>query len=248
MLREFVRLNSRVCSVIERYLPQAKQNMSSLYEEVVAKHMLELERNSVIVDVGGGEKCAFAEFKPARSRIIAVDSSEQELCQNQDVDETRVADATKGLPFRDNEVDMVVSKHVLEHLHDIKGFVLEANRILKINGYFIHFFPARYALFAIVNRLIPGRLAQRLVHSFLPETKGTRRFRAYYDRCFYSGFRSLLSEAGFQVDKVYVSYYQSHYFSFFVPLFLLSSFYELLLYCISPKDLAACLLVVARKS
>ncbi len=221
--------------------------MSSLYEQVVARYMQQLKGDSQVVDVGGGRKCAFAEFRPAGSRIIAVDSSEQELCQNQDVDETRVADATKGLPFRDNEVDMVVSKHVLEHLHDIKGFVLEANRILKINGHFIHFFPARYALFAIINRLIPDRLAQRLVHSFLPETKGTRRFRAYYDRCFYSGLRFLLSEAGFQVEKVYVSYYQSHYFSFFVPLFLLSSLYELLLYCLELKDLAACLIVVARK-
>lgn len=245
--RSLVRLNQRICLAIEQRLPQAQPNMSRLYERLVTKKMLELGPNLTIVDIGGGQKCAFAELKTSGSRIIAVDASAEELGKNVDADEARVADVTRRLPFGDGEVDMVVSKHALEHLGDVRSFVLEASRVLKPGGGFVHFFPARFAVSAMLNRLLPHWLAETLVHTLLPETRGSERFRAYYDRCYYSGLGSLLRQCGFEVEQMRVSYHESHYFSFFLPLFLLGAFYELMLYVTGPRDLAANLVVVASK-
>ena len=44
-----------------------------------------------------------------------------------------------------------------------------------------------------------------------------------------------------------VSYYQSEYFDFFVPFFLLSALYELIVRALGLRDLGAVALVVARR-
>jgi hypothetical protein len=57
----------------------------------------------------------------------------------------------------------------------------------------------------------------------------------------------LLEKHDFKVMKIHLSYYQSRYFTFFFPLFIVSAFYEVLLYALGAKKLCAFLLVVARK-
>ncbi len=46
-----------------------------------------------------------------------------------------------GIPCRDNSVDMIVAHHVLEHLVDPEGFLLEAIRILHPGGILIAVIP-----------------------------------------------------------------------------------------------------------
>ena len=46
---------------------------------------------------------------------------------------------------------------------------------------------------------------------------------------------------------MYLSYYQSRYFGFFVPLYLMSALYEALIRALGIRDLSAYLLIVARK-
>ena len=43
----------------------------------------------------------------------------------------------KPYPVKDNSVDRVYAKHILEHLNDIYGIFAEAGRILKSGGEFI---------------------------------------------------------------------------------------------------------------
>ena len=57
----------------------------------------------------------------------------------------------------------------------------------------------------------------------------------------------VLEEHGFEVCAAEVSYYQSHYFGFFVPLYLASVLWELVLMAFRARDSAATLLFVARR-
>jgi ribosomal protein S18 acetylase RimI-like enzyme len=59
--------------------------------------------------------------------------------------------------------------------------------------------------------------------------------------------RRLLERAGFEVVEERVRYYQAEYFSWFVPLYLVNAAYELVVYRLGVRDLAAAVLVVARK-
>lgn len=248
LFSRFIQFNRLICKRIERHLPQAQMNPSVLYSKIVGERMRKLRRGAVVVDIGGGRRCAVAEFKTKGIRLVAIDVSEEELTMNTDVDEKIVADATKQMPFPDESVSMIVSKHALEHFDNIDKFVQESHRVLVPAGWFIHFFPCRYAPYAIINRFTPECLGWRLLSITYPETKEMPRFSGRYHRCYYSGFVTLLEQKGFKVEQVYVSYYQSHYFGFLVPLFLLCALYELLLFILRVVDLASYLVVVARKS
>ncbi|MBN2465557.1 class I SAM-dependent methyltransferase [candidate division WOR-3 bacterium] len=246
-VRQCIRANRRVCAAIERRLPQRQLDISLLYERTVGKKMRDLPAGSIIVDAGGGRLCPYAEYKPAGLRIIAVDSTDEDLRRNIEADEWRVADITSHLPFASGEVAIVTSKHVLEHLPDTGRFTAEARRVLKPDGWFINLFPGRNSAFAVLSRLLPDRLKQRLVHNLHPETAGTHRFHTWYDRCYSSAFRRLLEDHGFVVEQEVVSYYQSHYFGFFVPLYLLSVLWEFILMAFRARDSAATILIVARR-
>jgi ubiquinone/menaquinone biosynthesis C-methylase UbiE len=248
VLNRFFATNQDLCSRVEHYLPQAKMNIFKLYETVVAEYM-NSRQNQIVVDIGGGKSCPFAKYREpnVKARIIAVDVSEEELKNNRDVDEKRVADVRQGLPFEYEEVDLIVSRSVLEHLESLDEFVADSNRVLKKGGYYIHLFPSKFAPFALINQILPKKLSRKLLYSILPESKGICGYPAYYNDCYYSAIKRLLERHRFEVVKMRLSYYQSQYFSFFIPLFLVSALYEALLQALEVKNLCAYILVVARK-
>lgn len=255
ILDRFFEMNRSLCRRIGRFLPQSKpiqqfegHPLFRLYEKVVVRYM-NSRPNQVVLDIGGGEACTFAKYRdPAvNATIVAVDVSEKAMMNNVDVNEKKVADVTEDLSFGDQEVDLVVSRTLLEHLHNIEIFIADSNRVLKKNGYFISLFPSKFAPFALINRMLPVSLSSKLLYYLIPRGRGFTGYPAYYDRCYYSAVKSLLEKHGFEIVDVHLNYSQSHYFSFFVPLYLLSALYEIILQAVGARNLCAYVLVVARK-
>jgi ubiquinone/menaquinone biosynthesis C-methylase UbiE len=244
----FLRVNHRLSDALEVHLPQARTNVQRQYELVVGEYM-NARPKQLVVDAGGGKQCWFAKYRDpgAAARIVAVDIDPAEMELNEDVDEKRLSDASKHLPFRDAEVDIVASRSMLEHLPNIEGFVQEAYRVLKPGGYTIHVFPSKYAPFSLLNRLLPTSVASRVVNVLIPGSRGTLGFPAFYDRTYAGGVRHVLERAGFEIVDVRVGYYQAEYFSFFFPLYVLNTAYELLVWRLGTLNLAAAVLVIARK-
>jgi SAM-dependent methyltransferase len=248
MLRRFIRANERICDRISPRLPQFRPNIGARFEEVVVQHMNSSPR-LLIVDVGSGRHCPFAEYKDSamQPRVVGVDISEEDLRQNRTIDDYRVADVTQGLPFADAEVDMLVSLNTLEHISPLPAFVKHAHRVLKPGGLFIHMFASRYAPYVLVNRLLPHSVARRLLHFLYEESRDRAGYPAYYDHCSARGIESLLRANGFEIESLEVGYYQSAYYRFFVPFYLLSAGYELLIRAFGLRSLAANVFVIARK-
>jgi SAM-dependent methyltransferase len=249
ILRTFVLANKRVSRAIEPRLPQAKFEIDGHYDRTVARYLNGLSGAAVAVDFGSGKECRFARYRSpgADVRIVGVDISETELAENQDVDEKRVADGTAGLPFDVAEIDLVASRYVLEHLADTERFIADSGRVLKPGGYSIHLFASKYAPASILNGVLPPPVSNRLLDLVHPECSGVIGFRAYYDETYPSGLASLLKRHGFEVVDIAVNYYQSHYYSFFVPLYVLNALYEMLVQAIRLENLAARAMIVARK-
>ena len=59
--------------------------------------------------------------------------------------------------------------------------------------------------------------------------------------------RRTLSRHGFELEEIRVNYYGSSYYVFFFPIYALSVVYELMVYFLRRRNLAAHYLVVARK-
>jgi ubiquinone/menaquinone biosynthesis C-methylase UbiE len=233
---------------VERRLPQARFNPSARYEQVVAERLRGLGPGALVLDIGGGRRCAIAGLRPSGVRLVAVDSSESELALNRDVDERVLADVCSRIPMNDGSVDMVVSKHVMEHLPDTPAFVRESARVLKPGGWAVHFFPCKFALFALVNRALPRRLAERLLWATVPETAGVERFRPSYQSCLPGSFARLLMRHGFVVELLEVSYYGAHYLSFFFPCYISAAVFEMAAQAAHWKALCAYAVVAARRA
>jgi SAM-dependent methyltransferase len=247
--RRFVDANQRLAEPIERRLAHAQVNLTEIYNAIVAERMRALTPGSVVVDVGGGRSCAFAEQRAPNDgvRLIGVDVSADELSHNDDVDEKIVADVVEGLPIGDAEADLIVSHSVVEHLADSEGYVADAARALKPGGLLINTLPSKYAPFSLLNRALPERLKVRLLRVLFPWSEGVLGFHTYYDNCSYRAIRRVHQRHGFDVVDSRVSYYQSSYFAPFLPAYLLSVAYELVISRLDARQLAASLLIVGRK-
>jgi 2-polyprenyl-6-hydroxyphenyl methylase/3-demethylubiquinone-9 3-methyltransferase len=248
VLGRFLEANRQASRSLEARLPQARVNTQRIYEQTVAEYM-NARPGQVVVDVGGGKRCSFAHHRRPElgTRIIAVDVSAEELAENTDADEKHVADVTGGLPVGDAGADLVVSHSVLEHLTAVRPFLADTRRVLKPGGYTIHRFPSKLAPFSVANRLLPREISRRLLRTLIPGSSGRLGFPAYYDNCTDHAMRRLLEEEGFEVVSSRVSYYQSDYFEFALPVYAISALYELVVSALRLRSLAATVVVVARK-
>jgi len=250
VLAEFFNWNRRVCEWIEEHvLPVGfTRSFNRAYEAVMEDAMAERPDQSVL-DIGGGKKCFVAGLrKPeCNTRIVALDVDEDELRLNEDVDARLVGDATRALPFGRNSFDIVTSRSLLEHLADTGAFIRDAERVLKPGGRFIHLCPGKFAPFAMFNHMLPDAVARRLLYAFHPNFEAECGFKAFYDGTYPSAMARKLESSGFEIVEIRRRYYQSIYYNFFVPLYLVFVLYDLAVYALGIRDLAAQLLIIARK-
>ncbi|MDK9700597.1 MAG: methyltransferase domain-containing protein, partial [bacterium] len=244
MFRWFVNLNKKICYKIDMHLAYRTPLIIEQYINRISEH-LNQKPDALVVDVGAGIECPFAKLRDPqlRIRIVGVDILPAALEQNHDIDDKVVADVNNEFPFADNSVDLITSRMVLEHLQNNARFFQRAFASLKPGGYFIHVCPAKYALFSMINQMLPKKFGRKLLFFIFPERVNSG-FPAYYDQCSYYRMSKLLKKQGFVIDGFDFSYYQSSYFSFFVPFYLISVLYELFSYKLGLRNLSSFLLFV----
>jgi SAM-dependent methyltransferase len=219
-----------------------------MYEEAIGRVIAETEPK-LILDVGGGKCCSFSKRREAlpSMRIVSLDISHEEIRQNSDVDYGIVADVIEGLPFRRSSVDLIAWHMAMEHIEDTGALVESSKAVLKTGGYCIHAFACKFAPYALINQLLPDALSRKIIYLLRPEKRGVCGFPAAYNRCYCSAMRDLLLSNDFEIISMEPIFYQSVYFDFFLPFFLISVLYETVVASLGLKNLCAYLLVVARK-
>jgi SAM-dependent methyltransferase len=230
-------------------LVQSDQPFWRRFEGAVADALQEVPDEGVFVDLGGGRFCAYDAAIP-RDRgveLVAVDISAEELAHNATADRTVVADVAAGLPFADGEVDLLVSRVVLEHVDGVPAAVRNMHRVLKPGGRTIHFVPGRYALFALAARLLPFRSMLRLLHFAIPHSVGVVEFDVHYDRTDPVALERVFREAGFREVEVTWTAAQAGYFRPFLPAYVLVALYQALVTRLGARRLAAYVTVDARR-
>jgi len=252
LLARFIAANQWLSKSTENCLPWVfKRHIQTLYKYKVAE-LLNRRSGQVVLDVGGGKECPFLPYidAPNTHLIIAIDISDEELRQNRMLDHKVVADAaSRGFPFRDGSADFVVSRSVVEHLRDNAAFFANCARVLRPGGVMLHAFPGRFAPFALMNRALPNRLSRHLVGYLHPEwlEEDNYGFLAFYDRCYFSAIKDLLDTNGFTNTRFNLLYYQSIYFNFFYPLFILMLAYDLIASMLRIRNLASGIVVTTER-
>jgi SAM-dependent methyltransferase len=249
VLRAFVDWNKSICNWIEERLP-TRFTRSLLYRhELAVAEAMNRRPGCIVVDIGGGRGAPFARHRRRGqdATIVGIDILADHLAANRSIDHAVVADASRALPLKDASVDVVATRSVLEHLAGSGELFAEIHRALRPGGVCLHVFPTGYAPFSLINRLLPNALARRLLHTLFPEWAEDCGFRAYYSVCHFPAIAQHHSQVGFAISRLEFRYYQSIYFKFFVPLFLVSLLYDLALYALDARRLACQILIVGRK-
>lgn len=249
-LRRLFDFNTTLSSGLERRLNiQTEGPLWESFHEQISESLAALPDGAVFVDLGGGRRCQYAgQVPPDRGvRLIAVDISADELSHNKDVDEKLVADVSKGLPFADGQVDLLVSQVLFEHINGVPAAVSHISRVMKPGGRTIHLMPSRNALFALAGRLLPFGLLLRLLHFARPGTVGFVEFDVHYDHTEPAAIERLFIQAGFRNVTVQWTAAQADYFKPVTPAYLLVVAYQKLVQAFGLRRLAAYLIVSAER-
>lgn len=113
MIRRFLEANRRASAWLDARLSDRAIDLYRRYDREAASRFPR-DPGAAVGDVGGGRRCSYAHLLPAapRARLVAVDVDPEELALNREVDETRVADITRGLPFGEGELRLLTSRAV----------------------------------------------------------------------------------------------------------------------------------------
>jgi SAM-dependent methyltransferase len=249
MLNRFIAWNMAAADFIEDRLPRSFTRSLLYLHELAAARLVGGDEGLKVLDMGGGHMTPFAKHRHSRSIfLVGADILWDQVRNNREIDAGLVCDACEALPFRDASFDLVATRSVLEHLHDNATFVAECSRILKTGGRAIHVFPTRRTPFAMLNRIIPNSVVRWAMHTFFPQWADECGFRAYYDVCGYPEMTRLHLKNGFTVEELHLRYYQSIYFKPFLPIYLVSLAYDLVLWAIDVRWLSCQMVLVARRS
>lgn len=217
------------------------------FEEEAEALIRALPDGAVVLDLGGGRRCVYADAvdPPGRVRLVAVDISPDELALNTDVAETCVANVATSLPMPDASVDLILSRALLEHVDGVPAAIEHMARVLRPGGVALHLIPCRYSLFGTAARLLPFEPLLRLTHKVMPWTRSVIGFPVHYDHCYPQALERAFSVADFSDVQLQITWACGGYFFAIYPLFLFHAAYEQVVRRLRLRRLAAYVMVRA---
>ncbi len=166
-----------------------------------------------ICEIGGGANPTLPiDFVQENGlEYTVVDISDEELSKTPDGYIKVQADIAAEDCDLSGEYDLVFSKMLAEHVNDGKRFHENIRKLLASDGLAFHFFPTLFAPPFIINRLMPEKIAENILHVLQPgrHKSGKKgKFPAYYHWC-RGPVRSQIKQferLGYKVDK-YIGFF-----------------------------------------
>jgi len=166
------------------------------FDSVIRRY---LNSSTVLLDAGAGLGDKFRyDYKDITRRVVGVDL-EEGVRENPNLDEAYVADLS-DLPFDDATFDVVISRCVLEHVHDIDAALTELRRVLRQGGHLVFRVPNRFHYAMLAARLSPYRF-----HRWFNEHRGfggSDTFPTFYRANDRVTLRRLAETNGFRVREL----------------------------------------------
>ncbi|HET6379224.1 MAG TPA: methyltransferase domain-containing protein [Methylocella sp.] len=202
-----------------------------------------------VMDVAAGSNWQFPPFyKSAYGlELSGIDIDAEGIEANRLLDWRYTGDVCGGQKIGSGSYDLVTCYSGIEHFHDVEKFLNNAFAALRPGGALIAQFPSGLAPFAILNKALPQILKQKILNLIYPRKTAEIGYAVSYDKCRYSEFKKAAEKAGFVVEYYLPSYMSSGYFTWFVPLFIISQFLDLIRLVFGTKDMASYNLFVLRR-
>jgi ubiquinone/menaquinone biosynthesis C-methylase UbiE len=214
------------CSIqlIKRYYDN-REHPYQIYERTVLNY---IDEKHVLLDVGCGRTAPILQKLAGQCHImIGLDISGFEKIERKNPINLIISDVGY-LGLKDNSVDIIISRSLLEHTRDITKMYKEISRILKPNGYFIFLTPNLFDYGSLISKLIPNRFHPYLVR--MTEGRDLKdTFPTFYKSNTQGAIKKFSKDFGFKIEQIlFLGQYPS-YLIFNPLLFLLGSGWDRLL-------------------
>ncbi len=102
---------------------------------MIGSETLETVRSLKVLDVGCGDGEFSVMILNMGHEVHGIDSKPDLVaCARRKGIKAKVADVRKGLPYEDENFDLVYAAEILEHIYDTEFFLKEVYRVLKKDG------------------------------------------------------------------------------------------------------------------
>jgi len=206
--------------LFDRYY-KGRKFSRTLYRDLVRAHVAAGHR---VLDAGCGRYLEFSRELPEGAEVFGIDLEPSLDTRNQNSPFGIRADL-EHIPFASNQFDLVISRSVIEHLHDPATVFKEFHRILKPGGKVIFSTPNKYDYVSIIASLTPYSWHRRLASETLQVSEDDV-FPTLYRANTRSALRKHLGSAGFEERMLDAINHYPVYLMFSPTLFRLGIVYE----------------------
>ncbi|MCI0597919.1 MAG: class I SAM-dependent methyltransferase [Beijerinckiaceae bacterium] len=202
-----------------------------------------------VMDVAAGANWQFPiAYKDAYGlELSGMDIDADAVNMNNSLEFRYVADVCRSSKIGIGNYDLLTCYSGIEHFPDVQSFLENAFASLKPGGALIAQFPSPLAPFAILNRVLPQGLKKKLLNRVFPSKADEIGHAVSYNKCRHSEFKAAAERAGFRVEYSLRFYLSSGYFTWLLPLFLLSQLVDIIRLIFGTKDMASYNLFVLRR-
>lgn len=228
MLRFFINLNKSASNLVDSCFPKQLNLDGNLFylEEVLPKLISNLPHGSLILEVGGGKQ-PFLTSKlkeTSQLKVHGLDISKEELlAAPQDIyDNIIVADICNRSQMSkiNHQYDLIICQSLIEHVPDALIAIDNMSTLLKDNSIISLFAPNGTAPFAIINKILPQNVKKKILFYVKPKAQIDQGFPAFYVNCNPMKIDFLLRKKQLKIETKLL-FYQSSYFSFIFPLYVI---------------------------
>jgi 2-polyprenyl-6-hydroxyphenyl methylase/3-demethylubiquinone-9 3-methyltransferase len=190
---------------------------SEWQSDFVVRASSAFKRNMTILDVGAGRTPTIdVNQRPEGCRYLGLDvsASELEKAPNGAYAQTYAQDICTPRPELVDQVDLVVSWQVFEHVRPLEQAIDNIHTYLRHGGQLVAMLSGRNAIFAVLNRIVPERLGKEAMKHLLNREPDSV-FRAHYDSCTYTELNILFQDwSNVEITPMFRG---AAYLSFFRP-------------------------------
>ena len=143
--------------------------------------------------------------------------------------------------------DIIISKAVLEHVHDNDASVKQMFKALQTGGYAIHYLPSKYHPYSLALKLLGSKWQRRLIIVLRPWAANETGYPAFFDKCSPKQMRKMFKTKGFNEIKILPFYRANDYFRFFLPFYLAVTLWENICEKFKWERFCSGFIIIARK-
>ena len=242
ILEKFVSLNVRLTRFCDRKFPRFVRFDSHINKMMsLIDHFIEEKGFCRVLEAGGIDRPLLK--RSEKIEYDGLDVENNNKC-NELYDHFFMQSIEEPIP---KNYDLIISASLLEHVNNNTSSLTEMYNALAPGGCIVHYIPSKYHPYSLILRSTGPEIQKKLINTFRPWAKHITGYHAYFDKCSPQEMKELSRTSGFDNIEIIPFFRANDYFRFFIPAYLLVTFWENICRRFKWVQLCSGFILIARK-